>query len=168
MPAQILVKDKMHKNVITASPDDEVRKTVKTMADHNIGCIVICENGKPCGILTERDIMKRIVAPGTDPNFAKVREVMTKKLVDLDSGKSVQEAVDILDKNGIKRLPVIDSGKLVGVITMTDLLRALREIEDNESREISKRVKDLHLTKIKLQSRIISLEDKINKAKAQS
>ena len=159
----VLVKDKMCKHVVTVKSDETVRKAVKSMAENNIGCVVICQGDKLLGILTERDVMKKIVASGTDPNFTKVNDVMTKKLIGLDSEKTIQEAVDILGKKGIRRLPVIDKGRLVGIITMTDLLDAMRGVESEESENLRKTVKELHLTKIKLQSRIIELEEQLSK-----
>lgn len=153
----------MRKHVISVSPDETVRKAVKSMADNNIGCIVACKGERLSGILTERDVVKKIVASGTDPNFTKVSDVMTKKLIALDPKKTVQEAAGILEKRKIKRLPVIEGGKLVGIITMTDLISSMRDIEKEESEKLRDTVKELHIAKIKLQSRIIELEESLSK-----
>ena len=158
----VLVRDRMRRHVITTSPGETVRKAVESMAENDIGCIVVCQGARLLGILTERDVVKRIVASGADPNFTKVSDVMTKKLIGLDSKKTVQEAVGILKKGRIKRLPVIEGGKLVGIITMTDLIDSMREIEKEESDNLRKTVKELHLTKIRLQSRIVELEERIS------
>jgi predicted transcriptional regulator len=156
------LKDSMNRRIVVVAPDDSIKRAVRLMASKNIGCVVSVEMNKPVGILTERDIV-RIIHKGMDTDKTKVKDVMSKKLISLDSGKSIQEAVDILEKKHIKKLPIIESGKLIGIVTITDLLKSLRELENEESKKLKKTVKDLHLTKIKLQSRIISLEDKLVK-----
>ncbi len=159
----VLVRDEMCKNVVVAEPRDSVKLAVKIMSSKDIGCIVSVDKNKPVGILTERDIMKRIVAPGLDAEKTLVRDVMTRKLIGMESTTSVQDAVDLLEKKKIKRLPVIEHGKLMGIITMTDLLRCMRRLEGEEAKELKKAIKDLHLTKIKLQTRIIELEEKMER-----
>ena len=165
MQDPLLVRDRMSREVVVIEPEESVRSASKVMSANDIGCIIVEKNAKPVGIFTERDLVKKIVAPGTDANFTKVRDVMSKKLLTLDSGTSVQEAAEILERKGIKRLPVMESGKLVGIVTMTDLIKELRKIERSESEQLRKTIKDLHITKLKLQSRIISLEEKLAKAR---
>ena len=158
----ILIKDEMKRDVFVAGPSDSVKAAIQLMALKDIGCVVSVDRNKPVGILTERDIIKKVVATGVDLDNIKVMDVMTKKLISMESSKTVQEAVDLLEKKGIKRLPVIEYGKLIGIVTMTDLLKALRKIENDESKKLRRTVKELHLTKIKLQTRIIELEDRLS------
>jgi CBS domain-containing protein len=159
----MLIKDEMKRDVFVTGPDDSVKAAIKLMSSKNIGCVVSVDKNKPVGILTERDILRKVVAPGIDSDNTKVRDIMTKKLISMESSKTVQEAVDLLEKRGIKRLPVIEFGKLIGIVTMTDLLKCLRKIENENSKKLRKTIKELHLTKIRLQSRIIRLEDKLSK-----
>jgi predicted transcriptional regulator len=159
----MLIKDEMKRDVFVTGPGDSVKNAINLMSSKNIGCVVSVDKNKPVGILTERDILRKVVAPGIDSDNTKVRDVMTKKLISMESSKTVQEAVDLLEKRGIKRLPVIEFGKLIGIVTMTDLLKCLRKIENENSKKLRKTIKELHLTKIKLQSRIIRLEDKLTK-----
>lgn len=161
----MLIKDEMKRDVFVTGPDDSVKAAINLMSSKNIGCVVSVDKNKPVGILTERDILRRVVAPGIDSDNSKVRDIMTKKLISMESSKTVQEAVDLLEKRGIKRLPVIEFGKLIGIVTMTDLLKCLRKIENENSKKLRKTIKELHLTKIKLQSRIIRLEDRLTKLK---
>lgn len=155
------LKESMRRDVVVVRPGDAVRRAVKLMASRNIGCVVSVEKRRPMGILTERDVV-RLVSKGVDMEKARVGDVMSRKVVSLDSKRSVQEAVDLLDKRKIKKLPIIEHGKLIGIVTMTDLLRSLRKAESEEARELRKAVKDLHLTKISLQSRIVELEEKVS------
>ena len=156
------LKDSMNSNVVVVEPNDSVSKAVKLMASKNIGCVVSVEKNKPVGILTERDIV-RIVYKGLDAEKTRVSDIMSKGVISLESGMSVQAAADMLEKNHIKKLPVIEHDKLIGIITMTDLLKSMRRIENEEEKRLKKTVKDLHLTKIKLQSRIIELESRLTK-----
>jgi signal-transduction protein with cAMP-binding, CBS, and nucleotidyltransferase domain len=157
----VLLRQEMKRNVVAISPKDSVKKAARVMASKNIGCVVSKEKDKPMGILTERDILKKVTAKGLDPESVMVNDIMTKDIITLDPNRTVQEAVDLLEKRKIKRLPVAEGGKILGIVTLTDLIRCMRRIEDKESKELKKMIKDLHLTKIKLQSRIISLEEKI-------
>jgi CBS domain-containing protein len=157
----LLVKDRMIKNVAIVSPDDPMSRVVKTMAERNIGCVVVCDGRKVCGIITERDIVRKVAAPDKDTRSMKAKDAMSCRIIGLDTEKSVQEAAEILRKNGIKKLPVMKKGNLVGIVTMTDLLRSMQEIEKENSAKLKKTIKDLDLAKIRLQTRIIELEDRL-------
>jgi len=157
------LKDVMKRDIAMVGPDDSLKNAVGIMASRNIGCVVVVDKNRPLGIITERDLVRKVLSKNIHSSEAKVKDVMTTGLISLDSGKTVQDAVDVLEKNNIKKLPVIEHGKLIGIVTMTDLLKSLRRTEDEKSEKLRKTIKDLHLTKIKLQSRIIELEDKLNK-----
>ena len=156
------LKDSMKRDIVVVSPDDSVKKAVDMMASKGIGCVISVEGNKPLGIITERDIVRKVVHKKRDPEKTLVRDVMSRKIISLDSGRSIQDAVDTLEKKRIKKLPIIEHDKLIGIVTMTDLLISLGGIESEESENLKKLVKDLHLTKIKLQSRIIELEEKLS------
>jgi CBS domain-containing protein len=156
------LKDSMRRDVVVVRPEDTVRRAIELMASRKIGCVVSVDRKRPVGILTERDIV-RLVSRGIDTEKARVGGVMSRKIVSMDSGKGIEEAIDLLDKKKIKKLPIIERGKLIGIVTMTDLLKSLRKIEGEESRKLRKTVKSLHLTKISLQSKIIALEERISR-----
>ena len=157
------LKDVMKRDIVVVAPDDSLKDAVDIMASRNIGCVVVVDKNRPLGIITERDLVRKVLSKNIYPSEAKVKDVMTTRLISLDSGKTIHDAVDVLEKNNIKKLPVIEYGKLIGIVTMTDLLKSLRRTEDEKSEKLRETIKDLHLTKIKLQSRIIELEDKLNK-----
>jgi predicted transcriptional regulator len=156
------LKDSMNSNIVVVEPKDSVSRAVELMASRNIGCVVSVEKSKPLGILTERDIV-RIVQKGLDLDKTRVSDIMSRKIISLESGSSIQAAVDLLEKNHIKKLPVIERGRLIGIVTMTDLLKSMRRIENEEEKRLRKTIKELHLTKINLQSRIIELESRLTK-----
>ncbi len=130
------VEDIMVKNVITVDKDEAVSNAVDIMNEHNIGCLIVVSDGIAIGILTERDLLKRVLAKSKDPRETKVREVMTRPLIYVGPDTDIDKAKEIMSKFGIKKLPVIDSeGRLVGLLTVTDIAnsleRMLRKLDDN-------------------------------------
>ena len=158
-----LLEKEMRKSVVVIDPKDSVKKAASLMASKDIGCIVPVETGRPVGIMTERDILKKVTAKGIDPKSISVEDIMTRDIISLDSQRTVEEAVDLLEKKKIKRLPVIEKNNLIGIVTLTDLIKCLRRIEIDDLKRLQRTIKELHLTKIKLQSRIISLEERVIK-----
>jgi len=118
------VEDVMVEDVVTTDENATVMQAVKTMNKLEIGCLIVTRKGKPAGILTERDLLKRVLAKSKDPKKTKVSEVMSKPLVFGKPHMEVEEAVKLMFKMKIKKLPVVQkNGRLVGLITLTDLVR---------------------------------------------
>ncbi len=117
------VKDVMVTDLVTVKADISVKKAVKVMNDFEIGCLIVVENGEAVGIVTERDILKRIVVEGRDPEKTLVGEVMSKPLIVTSPETSLEEAIESMFKHKIKKLPVVEGGKLVGLVTFTDIAR---------------------------------------------
>ncbi|MGC9058844.1 MAG: CBS domain-containing protein [Candidatus Aenigmatarchaeota archaeon] len=150
----MFVKDIMSKNVITISPEENISKAIELMAKNNISGLVVVENEKVVGIISESDILEILKSPfpeiknltnvtlsifmllkkGIESfNYAKkiaklkVKDLMTKKVFYVGPNDTIEEAARIMSEKDIRRLPVIDEGKLVGIISRTDILRALME-----------------------------------------
>ena len=117
------VKDVMVTDLVTVKADISVKKAVKVMNDFEIGCLIVVEDGEAVGIVTERDILKRIVVEGRDPEKTLVGEVMSKPLIVTSPETSLEEAIESMFKHKIKKLPVVEGGKLVGLVTFTDIAR---------------------------------------------
>ena len=117
------VKDVMVTDLVTVKADISVKKAVKVMNDFEIGCLIVVENGEAVGIVTERDILKRIVVESRDPEKTLVGEVMSKPLIVTSPETSLEEAIESMFKHKIKKLPVVEGGKLVGLVTFTDIAR---------------------------------------------
>lgn len=109
---------------------DDVRSAVKRMTERNIGAAAVVEAGKLAGIFSERDLMSRVVAPGLDPDTTKVSQVMTRELVVADPDEHVDDAIRKMHSINSRHLPVVDDGRLVGIISIRDLL----EMDDAEQR----------------------------------
>jgi CBS domain-containing protein len=118
------VKDIMTKNVITITEDKTVLEAAQLMNTKAIGCLVIVEDETPVGMVTERDIVRRIVSQNL-PHNVKVSEIMTKNLVIVEPDVSLKEAARLMSKNQIRRLPVVKQNKLVGIVVASDFVRNL-------------------------------------------
>ena len=118
------VEDVMIEGVITIDSDASVMKAVKMMNENEIGCLIVTRRGKAVGIVTERDLLARVIAKSKNPKKTRVREIMTKPLISGQPEMDLEEATKLMFKMKIKKLPVVESeGKLAGLITLTDVAR---------------------------------------------
>ena len=116
------VGELMSSPVVTALPDDTVAEASARMRDNGVGSLVVVDGDRPVGILTERDLV-RWGAAGVDPGGSKVAEWMTADPDTVAPGLSVQEAYDALASHGYRHIPVVDGARLVGIVSMRDLLK---------------------------------------------
>ena len=124
MSGLMIVRDIMAKNVKTVKTDDTVHNAVQKMNKFDIGSVIVVSSGRPVGIITETSIMRRIVEPRMDPATVWVKDIMSSPLTMIEPTAALEEAAKIMVKKGIKRLPVMDGNKLVGLISSTDILKA--------------------------------------------
>ena len=122
MAGIVLVRDVMSKDVKVVRPDTSVKEVVATMNKFNIGSIIVVQAGRPVGIITERDILRRIVEPCLAPEILSARQVMTSPVVSISKTVSIDEAAKIMAKKKIKKLPVMEKEKIVGMLTLTDIV----------------------------------------------
>jgi CBS domain-containing protein len=120
----VSVKDIMSKNVETITADKTVFEAADLMASKGISCLIIAQDDAPIGIITERDIVRRIVAKKL-PYDTKVSEIMTPKLVTIEPDVSIKEAARLMSNSKIRRLPVVKQNKLVGIVVASDFIRNL-------------------------------------------
>jgi CBS domain-containing protein len=114
----------MVEGVITIDADAPVMKAVKIMNENEIGCLIVTRRNKAVGIITERDLLKRVIGKSKNPKTTKVREIMTKPLIAGHPDMDLEEATKLMFKMKIKKLPVVESeGDLRGLITLTDVAR---------------------------------------------
>ena len=124
----IPVSEVMSFPVITATKDATVYDIANIMKEKNIGAVVIVEGNEPVGIVTERDIVKRVVSKNLKPKDVLAEEVMSKKIVTISQNASITEAAKIMATHGVKRLPVVENGELVGIITQSDIVKVSPEL----------------------------------------
>ncbi len=123
---KLVVREAMSSPVITVKEHETLKETARIMREHKVGAIVIlARNDEPVGIVTERDIVNRVVAEGIPPSKISVKEVMSKPLRLVQSETSLMEAMRIMDKHKIRRLGVSYRGRLSGIVTDRDILRII-------------------------------------------
>lgn len=132
----MLVEDIMEKEVFTIDSESKISEAARMMSEEIIGYILILEDDNLLGILTERDIISEVVAEERSPSEMKVKEFMSSPVITVDSKASVKEAVEVMTKNVIRRLPVMDEGKLVGILTSTGISSILPSLDSGISQEI--------------------------------
>lgn len=117
------VHDIMVDKIITIKIDATVKDAAKLMNKYEIGCLVVVKNGKPVGMITERDLLKRVLARSEKIKHKKVVEVMSKPLISAAPNMEIEEAAKLMFQKKIKKLPIVEKGKLIGLLTLTDILR---------------------------------------------
>jgi len=117
------VDDVMVKEVMTIDESSTVKEAAEIMNKFEIGCLIAVRKGKAMGIVTERDLLKRVVAESKDANKTKVKDVMSSPLVVVEPSMDLEEAVKLMFQMKIKKLPVVDEKRLVGLVTLTDIAR---------------------------------------------
>ncbi len=117
----------MSGKVETTKPNMLLKDALRKMVKRNIGCVVVVDSGKPVGIVTERDISRQ-VAKSPKALRTQVRHVMSSPLISVSPSTRNQEAMEMMLKHGIRRLPIIDGKRLVGIVTERDLLRWVVQI----------------------------------------
>lgn len=124
------VKDLMQTNVVTVTAEKTVYEAAQAMAARNIGAVVVLEPGSEAvvGILTERDLMTRVVAKALDPQTTPVRTVMTEVPATLSSNLPASEVFSLLQSRTFRHVPIVDKGKLVGIISIKDVFEILHKI----------------------------------------
>ena len=111
----------MNTDVKTITPRSTVQKAAKEMSNFRIGCLVVVEKEKLSGIITERDVITRLVAEDLKASETKVEEIMTTEVIMIEPDKDVSDAAEIMTEHKIKKLPVISNNRLVGIITLADI-----------------------------------------------
>ena len=138
------IREIMSNSVVRISPEESVAVAARTLAHYNIGALPVCgSDGRLCGLVTDRDLVTRCVASDKNPQNTPVRDVMTKHVIvarpDMDSAV----AAHLMGREQIRRLPVMENGKLLGMLSLGDLAQreqttidagdALADISDNLS-----------------------------------
>ncbi|MEM2440130.1 MAG: CBS domain-containing protein [Candidatus Bathyarchaeia archaeon] len=117
------VEDVMVREVVTIDKNATVREAAEVMNKFEIGCLIAVEKGKAVGIITERDLLKRVVAEAKDVNKTKVKDIMSSPLVVVEPNLELEEAVKLMFQMKIKKLPVVEGKRLVGLVSLTDIAR---------------------------------------------
>lgn len=119
------IKDVMTTGVISVSQEDKIQNAINVMTDRNISCVIVTENKeskKPVGIITERDLIRRVLKTGKDPKKVKAKDIMTKSMVSISEEASLDEGMRVIENMRIRRLPVLSNKEIVGLVTQSDIV----------------------------------------------
>jgi CBS domain-containing protein len=109
--------------VYSATPETRVLDVARYMCEKRVGAIVVLNAGEPVGVFSERDLMERVVIKGRDPSQVPVSEVMTRDVLTATADESPVECMQRMQKRGCRHLPVIEEGKVIGMLSLRDLLK---------------------------------------------
>jgi CBS domain-containing protein len=121
-----VVRDIMTKEIVMIEGTDTALEAAKLMAEKGISSLFVVKDGVPVGIVTERDFIKKVCAKDAPISKTKVAEIMSKILTTAEPETPIEVAVQRMVNHKIRRLPIIEEGKIVGIITVTDLAKFLR------------------------------------------
>jgi CBS domain-containing protein len=108
---------------ISVTSDSSLEKCAKIMAENHVGALVVKDDHKSIGLLTEQDIVRKVLAKGTNPLAKKVKDFMETKLITISSNDDIYDALIKMRDSNVRHLPVVDKGKMVGLLTIKDVLK---------------------------------------------
>src|SRR4051794_31876782 len=114
------IRDVMTESVVTAEPATSVREVAELMRERNVGSVVIIDGGLPTGFVTDRDLAVSVIADGRSVDDRASDHAST-PVVTAGPDMDLQEAAELMVRHGVQRLPVLDGGRLTGIVTLTDL-----------------------------------------------
>lgn len=126
-----VIKNKAEQDIFTISPEATVLEAIKIMADKGIGALVVAEGEKVVGILSERDYTRKVTLKERSSYSTTVAEIMTSKVLTVSLNNTVEECLQLMTDRHLRHLPVLDNEKLVGFISIGDLVKAAMEDQKN-------------------------------------
>jgi len=118
------------RNILSISPNDSVYSAVERMSENNIGALLVIENGRLVGILSERDYARKVILKGKSSKNTLIREIMTPDVLCVSPETTVEECMALLTENRVRHLPVMEGGKLTGIVSIGDLVKQIISDKD--------------------------------------
>ena len=140
----MVIREIMSERVVTVGQDEPVAVAARLLKRHNVGALPVCDSaGRLRGLITDRDIVLRCVAMDENPQTTKTSDVMSRGIITAEPGDAVEKAAQLMSRDQVRRLPVVDSGRVVGVVSLCDMARSRRcDMEAAEAlSEISSNIK---------------------------
>ena len=123
MKTDVAIRDIMIRSPVIISPNSTVQEAAKEMKAEGVGSLIVLDSGKPIGIITESDIIKKVVAQGGNSKKILIGDIMTSPLITVQPEETIEDAIKTMGELGIRRLPIVENGKLVGMTTVKDILK---------------------------------------------
>jgi CBS domain-containing protein len=124
MPITLKVKDVMDKNVVSIDSEDTVEEAIEKMVKNNVWSLVVEKRGLPYGVVTERDVIRRCLAKGLVPGKTSVEGIASSPLITIDPDATMREAMDLMASRNIRRVFVVEGGRIIGRVTQTELFES--------------------------------------------
>ncbi len=125
------LREIMTGNVVRIGPEEPVEVAARAFAHYNIGALPVCTgDGRLCGVITDRDVVTRCIAAGRSTGTTKVKEIMTGRVISAGSDMEVGVAAHLMGREQIRRLPVVENGKLCGMVSLADMAAHEENIMD--------------------------------------
>jgi len=121
----MIVREVMTKDVVTIDRDETVLDGCKKYQKHRVGCLIVIDKEFPVGIITERDIIEKIILTNKNPKKTKIEDIMSSNLKTIHASAKIEDAAEMMKKNRIKKLPVVLNNRIAGIITVTDISNVL-------------------------------------------
>lgn len=116
------VREIMTKQVVRVGAEEPVEVAARTLTHYNIGALPVCgSDGRLCGVLTDRDVVTRCLAAGRPLGTTKVRDIMTSRVISAGPDMDAEQAAQLMGREQVRRLPVVENGKLCGMVSLGDL-----------------------------------------------
>ena len=125
------LRDIMKRDVISVFPDSTITEAARMMEEHNIGFVLVVKDGQAKGILTDRDIVLKVIARGSDPTLTKTADVMQPHVISASPDTDILDASRLMTLHHVRRLPIQEAGQLLGIVSVMDLARVIQEEVDN-------------------------------------
>jgi len=130
------VREYVSEDVVTADGRTSASEASKTMMERGVGYVVVVENGQLVGIVTERDLVEKVVAKEKEPSKVRLSDIMSSPVITVDPDFTLTAAAETMAKHRIRKLPVVRNGRLWGILTARDIAKHFREYEDRVERDL--------------------------------
>ncbi len=136
-----IINDKKHKEVISIAPNRPVFDALVILAEYKIGALAVIENGKLVGIFSERDYAREVILQGRSSKTTQISEVMTAKVITGNPHDLTESAMSIMSEKNIRHLPVVDGDKLIGMLSLGDLVKETIAYQQRLIKELESYIK---------------------------
>jgi CBS domain-containing protein len=119
--------DRKGRAIFSVGPDDPVLEAIRLMADHHVGALLVMKSDELVGIVSERDYARKVILKGRSSADTPVAQIMSAPVITVTPANSVQECMQLMTSRRLRHLPVVDGGKVVGMISIGDLVKAVME-----------------------------------------
>ncbi len=133
-----VLSEKRVTEIMTKAPIDTIESNLtaadvaRIMKERSRACLIVVDNGKAVGIITERDMVRRVIAEGRSPPTTKVSDIMSSPIATVGTQATVSDVTKLLSKTRLRRAPVVENGKIVGIVSVTDIIRAVAAESDKD------------------------------------